>query len=151
MSVCLDVPNSLKSPELRRAVLVSTHIVQQPCSLSAIIASVRVEPLTYSRVIFPRSWAIKKYGRWTSEAALLYQRDEFDIWRRVQQGFFQLRSLRQPLLHLSPVTIILENVRLSVLMSTTATFNGIKTCSIIFGTYSTTTLHLTSSTFILEN
>ena len=38
------------------------------------------------------SWTIKKYGRWASDAALLYQRDELDIWKRVQQGFLQLNS-----------------------------------------------------------
>jgi len=36
------------------------------------------------------TWAIKKYGRWTSNAALLYQRDEMDIWRRVQEALRQL-------------------------------------------------------------
>ena len=36
------------------------------------------------------SWAIKKYGRWSSDAALLYQRDELDIWARVKAGFQQL-------------------------------------------------------------
>ena len=33
---------------------------------------------------------IKKYGRWTPEAAILYQRDDWDICRRIQEGFQQL-------------------------------------------------------------
>jgi len=40
------------------------------------------------------TWAIQKYGRWTSDAVLLYQRDEFDIFRRVQCGFKQANKYR---------------------------------------------------------
>ena len=49
-------------------------------------------PIYRNGLISERSstWTIKKYGRWTSDAALLYQRDELDIWRRVQEGFQQL-------------------------------------------------------------
>ena len=37
------------------------------------------------------TWVIMKFGRWKSNAVLLYQRDEEDLLQRVKKGFMQTR------------------------------------------------------------